>query len=546
MSWNIIIYYSNLIEVKDSEFMKFMKKSLIMMGVLFAVILTLGAIHAADAANTTTFSDLSDEISDTQTSNVVELSSNYQFNERADRGYVDGVTVSKDMTIKGNKKVIDGNGKARALYVTSGTNLVVESVTFKNCYSESGGAAIYLCKNSNLILKDCIFTNNKVYNSNGGAINSHSTTSINAYNCVFKYNTAIRESNLEWNKFKKGMGSVFCIGINSKLNLHDCTVSNNKGYLSTVVVISNSDEGHKASKLYANNCLFENNVARTHTVIYIDELGKCEVTGSTFRNNRATTACSIIDLDGTISSVFKDCLFESNSGVKGGVFYIFPHGKTKSTVSISGSTFNKNTASEIGGAIYANSARLTLTNNKFNLNTAKDRGGAIMIHKGSVKLTNCVFNKNKASKGGAAVFACYNVVMTKSKFTGNKATKFGGAIYQKVNKHSVSKCTYKSNKAPKSKNVFDKYKVYVKQTSKKRSNLRFDIKVHSSWSAPLNQKIILKLKGPKFFKSNWIKMPTNGKISFKVPVKLKKGTYKVSVFMDGETCKYNHPKVKVV
>ena len=61
-----------------------------------------------------------------------------------------------------------------------------------------------------------------------------------------------------------------------------------------------------------------------------------------------------------------------------------------------------------------------------------------------------------------------------------------------------------------------------------------------------NQKIILKLKGPKFFKSNWIKMPTNGKINFKVPAKLKKGTYKVSVFMDGETCKYNHPKVKVV
>ena len=599
-----------------------MKKSLITIGIIFAVLLTLGSIHAEDAANTT-FSDLSNQISEIQVGEVVNLSNEYKFDPQTDNNYVDGVTVSKDMIIKGNNTVIDGNGKARALYIKSGCNVVVENITFKNCFSESDGAGIELCKNSNLVLKNCIFINNKVYNANGGAINSHTSTNITAYNCVFKYNNAIRESNLEWEEFKRGLGSAFCIGINSNLNLYDCTLANNKGYLSTVAVISNSIEGHMVSKLYAKNCLFENNTSNAHTAIYIDELGKCEVISSIFRNNRATTGSSIIDLDGTISSVFKKCLFESNSGVKGGVFYIFPHGSTKGTVTISDSTFNKNTASEMGGAIYSNSAALTLTNNQFNQNTAKDSGGAVMVHKGTVKLTNCIFNKNKASKGGAAVFSCDNVVMSKCKFTSNEAskfggaiysnankmtftdntfnqntakdsggainiykgtvkltncifnknkapkggaavfagdnaimskckftsntaTKFGGAIYQKVKKHTVSKCTYNGNKAPKSKDVYDKIKVYVKQTSKKRGNVKLKIKVGSSWNVPHNQKILLKFKGPRFFKTGWIKLPAKGALNLKVPVKLKRGIYKLVVSMNGEYCKYNSLKVKVV
>ena len=206
--------------------MKLLKKSLIMTGILLVFILAAGTIHAEDAAvNETGFSDLSYQINAIEADEALNLDKNYKFREIDDGNYVDGVTVSKDLTIKGNNKVIDGNCKARALYIRSDCKVSIEDVTFKNCYSESGGAAIYLCKNSNLILKNCVFTNNKVYNANGGVLTAQSSTNIDVHNCIFTNNKAIRQSNLEWNKFKKGMGSVFCIGVDSKLNLYDSTIS---------------------------------------------------------------------------------------------------------------------------------------------------------------------------------------------------------------------------------------------------------------------------------------------------------------------------------
>ena len=526
--------------------MKLIKKSLIMTGILLVFILAAGTIHAEDAAvNQTGFLDLSNQINTIEAGEALNLDKNYKFREIDDGNYVDGVTVSKDLTLKGNNKVIDGSGKARALYIKSDCKVSIEDVTFKNCYSESGGAAIYLCKNSNLILKNCVFTNNKVYNANGGVLTAHSSTNVDVHNCIFTNNKAIRQSNLEWNKFKRGMGSVFCIGVDSKLNLYDSTISNNNGYLSTCVIISNNEEGRKMSSLYANNCHFENNVANAHTAIYIDELGKCEVVNSVFKNNRATVSSSVIDLDGSVGT-FRNCLFESNSGEKGGVFYIFPNGKTQSVVSMSGCTFNKNKASVSGGAIYTNSAKLTLTNCNFNQNTAKDCGGAIFIYHGTVKITGSNFNRNTAKRAGAAGFLCDNVIMSKSNFNNNVAKELGGAIYPKVKKHTVSKCKYVGNKASKSKDVYHKYKVTIKQTSKKYKKVKLTIKLSSSWSAPLNKKIKLKFKGSKNFKTGWIKVPSNGVLKLKVPVKLKVGKYNVVVSMDDGKCVQNSPKIKVV
>ena len=501
-------------------------------------------IHAENVTDASSYSNLSVALSDD--SPVIDLNNNYCFDNDTDSKLISGVKITKNLTINGNNNYIDGNNQARGLHVKSHCCVILENLTFKNCFSQSRGGAIYLASNSSLTLKNCFFINNKVYNSNGGAICAQSSTNIDISNTSFLENSAIRESNLEWSQFKRGMGSALCVGINSIVHLYDSIFKSNNAQLSTVLIISYNDAKIQLSKLFVDNCLFEDNTAKTNAAIYLDEFGEAEITNSQFKNNHATDSGGILALDASKNALVRNCLFESNTAVKGGAIYMTPYNGNPTHVTIIDCDFIKNSASENGGAIYANSADLNIINSNFNKNTAPDKGGAIFTYKTNVKIDKCQFSDNKANNGGAGYLISNDATVTNSIFAGNIASNKGGAISSGIIGISASNNRYTANRALKGDDVYGIFNVEVTQTSNYYGCVKLTVKVSSPWKISPAQNIKLKFKGSKTYNTGWLKVPSNGILKLKVPLDLKVGSYSLEVTSDSGACNLKPIKINVV
>lgn len=133
------------------------------------------------------------------------------------------------------------------------------------------------------------------------------------------------------------------------------------------------------------------------------------------------------------NTTFMDDTFTGNNAVNGGAIYA-----ENENITVSGnSSFEENTASQNGGAIYIlKGSTLTVEEGTtFSKNTAETNGGAIAGTWGdnsSLTVTGSYFTENAARSGGAialwnpATDATYTVSNTI--FDGNTATKKGGAI----------------------------------------------------------------------------------------------------------------------
>ena len=191
---------------------KIIKKTLLITLFLTLILLSLNCIHAGNSTdiqdsvndtNVKTYLDLSDKVNENPDSLSVELNESYTFNGNNDSEYIDGIIISRNLTITGDDGVyIDGNHTARALCIEPNCNVTLKNLIFKNGFSESDGGAILLKSNSSLTLFNCTFINNKVYNSNGGAIANYKNSTLSVYDSIFSNNTSIRVSDLEWKEFK--------------------------------------------------------------------------------------------------------------------------------------------------------------------------------------------------------------------------------------------------------------------------------------------------------------------------------------------------------
>ena len=125
-----------------------------------------------------TFTDLNYTINDNSNS-TINLSNNYKYNGDLDSELIDGISISRNLTIYGNGITIDGSGNAR-IFSLIDPNLTVSfyNINFINANAEFGGALEYGDA------YNCIFTNNKC-EYGGGAIYQG-----NAFNCTFIGNSA--------------------------------------------------------------------------------------------------------------------------------------------------------------------------------------------------------------------------------------------------------------------------------------------------------------------------------------------------------------------
>lgn len=515
---------------------------------LFVFILSINSISASDDSdeltNASTFADLESDIS--AADDNINLTKSYAFDNSTDANFTDGVRISKNLTVVGkNNTYIDASHKARAFIISPNCSVTLKDLTFKNGYSQSNGGAINLGTNSTLTIINCTFINNKVYNSNGGAIAASKFTDITIINSRFSNNTSIRVSDLEWKQFKQGMGSAICVTIGSFLRLIDSNFTCNDAYLTTILLVSYDDVDYNMSDLYVKNCLFENNTSQSSGVIYLDELGRGEIHDSVFRNNHVTGSGGTLVLDACISALVKNSSFESNTAVKGGAIQIkvFEY-DYRSNVTLTQCNFTKNSATEQGGAVYSKYGLTKISECTFNDNYCT-KGGAIYAKFATLKISNSIFNRNTADYGGGLFLRTDNNYITTSIFRDNKASQKGGAIYDKEeNLVSSSQCNYISNTAPKGADVYGVFTFQSSQTSSYYDDVQLTIRLASPWNMPLSQKVKLTFTGAKTYKTGWYTTDSNGILSLKVPKYMDVGSYTLKITLQNGVS-YTSPTIIV-
>ena len=522
-------------------------KKISVISIIFLIfIICIGTISAEDSSdvgndtlnetfNVKTYTDLQEIINSTEDGSEIELNESYRYDSSVDNeSFIDGISISKNITITGiNNTFIDGNFLARGFNISSNCNVVLKNIVFKNGYSTTGGSAILVNHNDNLLVDNCTFHSNYVYNSNGGAIYCLESSNVDIYRSEFYNNTAVRVSTLPWKEFKKGMGSVIMMRIGTNLKLIDSIIRDNIGYLTTILVVTWDDVNVNQSTLYVDNCTFENNTARTNSVIYLDEFGIAQILNSIFKNNVATYSGGIISLDTSRSATVENCTFEGNSAIKGGAIFISSYDSSyRSNATIKDSIFTNNAANTYGGAISSTHANTVISNCEFNDNVAKNNGGAIYSNTGRIEISNCEFNRNSGQYGGALLLKSDTNIVKYSSFVGNIASVAGGAIYSSFGVPTSSGCTYLKNYAPKASKVYGQFDVNVTKYVAASGYTKLKIIISSPWHMSLSQKIKVKLSG---YTSGWLKTDSNGKYVFTVPKgkSVTKKTLSITVLNEG-------------
>nr|WP_255590820.1 Ig-like domain-containing protein [Methanobacterium spitsbergense] len=167
--------------------------------------------------------------------------------------------------------------------------------------------------------------------------------------------------------------------------------------------------------------------------------GTLTVTGSTFTGNKATNyGGAIYNHDGTLTVT--GSTFINNNAVVGGAIF-----KNDGTLTVTGSTFTGNNAGS-GGAIYNNKDTLTVTCSTFTGNTANSDGGAI-YNGGTLTVNNSNFTSNTAQYHGGAIANYEGTVINNSTFTSNNSANSGGAIYNYYGTLTATDSNFTSNTA---------------------------------------------------------------------------------------------------
>jgi autotransporter family porin len=195
--------------------------------------------------------------------------------------------------------------------------------------------------------------------------------------------------------------------------------------------------------LTVKGCTFNCNNASDGGAINNDG-GTVTVTGSTFTGNKADNN-GAINNDGGILTV-TDSTFTGNivtSGNGGGAIF------NNNILTVKGSTFTSNTATNNGGAII-NGGTMSVTSSTFTNNSA-NAGGAIENYGGTsttpVTISGSTFNGNTATKYGGAIYNSGTANVHFNRIIGNTAAT-GSAIYNNVGTVDVSLNWWGDNTGP--------------------------------------------------------------------------------------------------
>ncbi len=350
-----------------------------------------------------------------------------------------------------NPENIDSNGittlnantmdfDSSRIIVNAGATLNVNpsvDATFANNEFTGKGGAIY--NYGTLTIKNALFTNNSA-TSNSGAIAQDGTGSVlNLTDVNFTENSAdwggaivargnvnIKGGSFIGNTSNDGGGAIYLATLANKghkLNIDGTTFSENS---TAGVDLDGGGAIGSFSDLVLKNATFTGNhvdgdASNGGGAIFMGSVSTNDIYNTTFTGNQSATN------GGAISMRFT---YQGNN--------------VDATLDIAGGSFNENTATEFGGAIYNtfhndknDNKYVSVSNVEFNSNGAM-YGGAIYNESadetdpigGVMNLTDVTFTGNTADELGGAIYSAgvmtFNGAM---RFDGNSAGTYGGAIY---------------------------------------------------------------------------------------------------------------------
>ena len=364
-------------------------------------------------------------------------------NEAIGSGEGGGVYVGTraDATLKGctvanNKSVSTGGGIAAKL----GT-VTLDYTTVENNQAVNGGGLFHLglAVPGSLTLQNGSVIRNNTASSMGGGLFLWGNVGLKSDNSEISGNKALYGAGIAASQYTAAFASP-------KLELVDTKVNNN-GDASTVM--GGGIYAASGVTVTSKNTKFLGNTANTAggILLYLNssaDLDNSEVSGNKVTGNGGgvcvyDATCSLTTSNGTV--------FRENSGYRGGG--IFSSG---GTVTVEDSTFEKNTATDDGGAIAATqNSSLTVRSSKVLENKAADTAGGILAEKSTLEVTDSIIDGNRASLGGGLYISDIDApgetkedkpehTITRTEITNNTADGqgIGGGIYLGAQKLTIT------------------------------------------------------------------------------------------------------------
>ena len=353
----------------------------------------------------------------------------------------DGRALWNNGTLTVNGGSFEGNkaNVAGAIYNNTDAMLELTGVTFANNSSVNNVAGAINNRDGQVIIKNSTFTGNNSGTTAGGAI----------YNASGNLNTlgtiTITGSTFEGNK--AGNGGAVWNGSDGKVEIADSTFKGNTAVagIGQGGAITNADQMTITGGSFANNTANYSGGAIYNGAHAAPGKASLTIDGTTFTGNSVTADFSTTHNDKIAGgAIFNDTGAELNvknatftdntSSLKGGAIF-----NRDGVVTITDSTFKGNSVpTSAGGAVLNESGNtgitgsITITGSTFEGNTAGNGGAVWNGFDGTVNITGSTFKGNTAVAGigqGGAITNADEMTITGSTFEGNQAGKLGGAIF---------------------------------------------------------------------------------------------------------------------
>ena len=351
------------------------------------------------------------------------------------------------LTVNGGRFESNKANVAGAIYNADGATLTVDGVTFASNSSVNNVAGAINNRDGQVTIKKSTFTGNDSGTKAGGAIaNTAGSTEEGKLGTI-----TITGSTFEGNK--AGNGGAVWNGSDGKVKIADSTFKDNTALaedgLGQGGAITNADQMTITGGSFANNTAKYSGGAIYNGANAASRKASLTIDGTTFTGNSVTAdfnttknnniaGGAIFNDTGAELNVKNATFTDNTSSLKGGAIF-----NRDGVVTITDSTFKGNSVpTSAGGAVLNESGNtgitgsITITGSTFEGNTAGNGGAVWNGFDGTVNITGSTFKGNTAVAGigqGGAITNADEMTITGSTFEGNQAGKLGGAIFNAAN-----------------------------------------------------------------------------------------------------------------
>ena len=360
------------------------------------------------------------------------------------------------------------NSSGMGLLLVSGVNATVTNCTAAGAKSGGGGQGISISGIANITMQNCTITTNTGLGQYGGGLYVSGASIIAVTNCLFAGNTgggtcfgagaycSGTTITLSGNTFTGNGNASSYEGGGTDCQATTVTLSGNTFIGNTIGSLQGGGGGGGGASCYGTTIILSGNTFINNSVLGLDAsrgggaacygptvTSSVTLSGNTFIGNQVSQGRSTVGwasygggayCSGT--ATLSNNAFTGNSSIfDGGGAYCTS--SVTNAITISGNTFQQNTAAS-GGGLYASGPTIKLLNNlivKNVANTNSSQGGGIWVD-ATVTLNminNTVTGNTSAGSGGGVAYLVTGVVELLNVYNniiwGNLATVSGGDVY---------------------------------------------------------------------------------------------------------------------